>query len=173
MFNDIHKGWFRFAVLTVPLALSPALMAGSLHGLQAIKLLSPQVGFAANSDDLFWTTDAGNTWERKTPPTKDREAIEDVYFLNASVGWVLLARGDENDLVQFDLASTADAGKTWHLSHVEILDGLADDFLGHGSIYFVDSVHGWLDLVINSSSAFRPGRMLYTEDGVRHRNFLY
>ncbi len=166
MFNNIRKSCYRVALLIVSFALlSQPLKAGPLHGVQAIKLLSAQTGWAANSDDLFWTTDAGAHWDERTPTTATKEAIEDVFFSGPLVGSVLLARGDGNDEVQFDLASTADAGKTWRVSHVEIPDGLTRDFSGHGSMYFLDSVHGWIDLVMNSGSAFRPGKMLYTENG--------
>jgi photosystem II stability/assembly factor-like uncharacterized protein len=165
MNSQIRSFCFRLLVLLVPLTFSHAAIAGTSSGLHSIKLLSQQVGFAANSDDLFWTTDAGTHWEKRTPPNSTEESIEDVFFLNTSVGWVLLARGDENDQAQFDLASTEDSGTTWRVSHVEIPNRMADDFSGRGWVFFLDRLHGWMNLAINSGSAFRPGTMLSTRDG--------
>lgn len=52
----------------------------SLDGLQSIKLITQQVGWAANANDLYWTTDGGIRWENRTPATATREAIADVFF---------------------------------------------------------------------------------------------
>ena len=157
--------WLRAPVLVGPLFFPFSAMAVSEGGLQSIKLLTPQVGWAANSADLFWTTDAGNHWETRTPRSASKEVIEDVFFLNTSVGWVLLAGADANDQVRFDLASTDDAGKTWQVAHIEMPRDTADDFSGRGSMFFTDPLHGWMDLSINSGSAFNPGALLYTVDG--------
>jgi hypothetical protein len=89
------------------------------------------------------------------------------FYLNTSVGWVLLARGDENDEVQFDQASTEDSCLTWRVSHIEISNRMPDDLSGYGSMYFLNRLHGWMNQGINSSSAFRPGKMLETAASYR------
>src|ERR1035437_3550856 len=165
MFNQIRRFSIGIVLLIVPLALPLSVVAKPLDGLQSIKLLTPQVGWTADADNLYWTTDAGLHWERRTPRTTAKASIADVFFLHASIGWVLLVRGDETGEVQFDTASTEDSGNTWLISRVEIPRRIAGEFSGGGSTYFLDRFHGWMNLGINSSSAFRPGTMLSTEDG--------
>jgi len=133
----------------------------------SMKLLTPQVGWAANGQSLFWTADGGTHWKDITPQTTVKEVISSVFFLDASTGWVLLAHGDQDDRAIFDLASTTDSGANWHTGHVAIPDLKKRQYIlrGQGDIDFVDQSHGWMSLDVESSANSRIGILLATKDG--------
>jgi photosystem II stability/assembly factor-like uncharacterized protein len=159
-----QRRYLWLAAICIALGSATAAMAGPLEGVQAFKRLSAPMGWAADSGTLFWTNDAGQHWENRTPPGAN-QLIANVFFLDAAAGWALLARADDDAQLQFDVAATEDAGQTWVISHVEIPNRIADEFSGQGSLFFLDRQHGWIDLSIASGSAFRPGKMLMTDDG--------
>jgi len=134
----------------------------------SMKLLTSEVGWSATGSQLFWTTSAGTQWKDITPPTTAKEEITSVFFLDTSIGWVLLV-GDapDADEPRFDIASTADAGTTWSITHVKIPNLNPDQttLAGDGRIGFVDPLHGWMNLGFSSSANFRLGGLLATSDG--------
>jgi len=80
----------------------------------------------------------------------------------------LLSGGGENaEGPQFDLASTTNGGNDWRLVHIRVpnLDPRSVTLTGQGKIDFVDPVHGWINLPVVSSAAFRSGVLLMTENG--------
>jgi photosystem II stability/assembly factor-like uncharacterized protein len=134
-----------------------------------MKLLTQNTGWAATRNHLFWTTDNGRGWKDINPKAAaPKETISDVFFLDSSTGWVLLADGgNDQDRPRFDLASTTDAGGKWTLSRVKT-SGLTPPeatLTGGGYMYFLDSTHGWINLSVASGSAFHPGAAMSTEDG--------
>jgi hypothetical protein len=55
--------------------------------LEATKLLTAEVGWAATRNHLFWTTDDGQHWKDITPkPPLREEVISAVFFLDTSTG---------------------------------------------------------------------------------------
>jgi len=93
--------------------------------------------------------------------------LDSVFFLDKFTGWALLIGAEENaDEPRFDLASTASAGKTWSISPLKFPRNPGIGSLtGGGHIDFVDPLHGWMNLPIVSSAAFRLGALLATSDG--------
>lgn len=148
-------------VLTVSVAHSRTFS----DSLDAMKMLSSQTGWALNSGALFWTTDGGSHWKNITPVTKTKHALTDASFLDATTGWALLVHEDESGDLQFDQGATTDSGTTWAISHIKVSQQVPDEFTGQASIYFFDRLNGWIDLVVRSGSAFRPGKLLVTRDG--------
>jgi hypothetical protein len=140
-----------------------------------MKLLTPEIGWAATRSHLFWTTDAGRKWTDITPRSPSaNEIIAAVFFLNASAGWALLAGSDSYGKTKFDLASTVDSGSNWALSQVKT-SGLTPHeaiLTGDGYMYFLDSTHGWINLSVASGSAFHPGAALATQDGGGNWNWV-
>lgn len=137
-----------------------------------MKLLTADAGWASTNDQLFWTTDGGAQWKDITPQTKNKRSIDSVFFLDTSTGWVLLV-SDVNAVVNgvdepsLDLAATNDAGQHWTITPVRVphLDPKATTLDGGGDIDFVDSLHGWMNLSLESSSNFRLGIILATKNG--------
>ena len=132
-----------------------------------IQMFTRQVGWAFLGGRLYWTADAGGQWKDITPATASPdEVVASVRFLDTSTGWVLLghAEGDES---RFDLASTTNAGESWSIKPVRIpnLDQVAYPIGGGADIDFVDSLHGWMNLGLQSSAAAHSGIQFVTEDG--------
>ena len=160
------------------LTLIPALLLISVLGtgqttqthIQSMKLLNPKVGWAATDRGLFWTADGGVRWRDITPKGSNPVDIRSVFFLDASVGWVLFVHADQNSFgPSFTVAATSNAGKTWSVKPVKIprLNPEATTLGGDGNIDFVDSLHGWMNLGVLSSANFRLGLLLVTADGGR------
>jgi len=158
--------------LLAPLA---AQQAGRI---ESMKLLTPDVGWAATSKTLFWTTDNGAHWADVTPkPKHKRQMVSSVFFLNASTGWVLLHCGDDRDILVdegcWELAATSDAGESWSVTHEKIAVPFSREhleestgFSGKSWLSFPDPQHGWeiLDIATNSANP-SAGEMLRTVDG--------
>jgi photosystem II stability/assembly factor-like uncharacterized protein len=145
-----------------------------------MKLLTPDVGWAATSKKLFWTTNGGAQWKDITPKADHKgQAVSSVFFLDTSTGWVLLKCGDDRDVLAdegcFALASTTDAGETWSVLQEKIKVPFSREYLedstgfsGQSWLQFIDSQHGWelLDIATNSANP-SAGEMLRTSDGGR------
>jgi probable HAF family extracellular repeat protein len=166
-FRSVLFGLVAFSSIT-----AAAQVAGRLS---SIKLLTPDTGWASSESALFWTTDAGGHWKNITPRTASPEEIASVFFLDGSTGWVLLSGGeDASGGLGFDLASTSSAGMAWSITQIRIpdLDAESTTLAGGGRIDFVDSLHGWVNLNVVSSSNFRSGLTLRTNDGGQTWNWL-
>ncbi|MGB3550561.1 MAG: hypothetical protein WA993_07720, partial [Candidatus Binatus sp.] len=106
-----------------------------------------------------------------TPPVAKGAVISDIFFLDTNRGWVLLDHG-EPDIpggLQFDLASTDNAGATWSVEPLRMVDWLAGSlFGGEASLAFSDPSHGWLALYSGLNDLSRGhGSVLATSDGGR------
>jgi hypothetical protein len=105
--------------------------------IESVKLLTAQVGWAATTNNVFWTTDGGASWKDLTPKTKHNlQAVAAVFFLNPSTGWVLLHCGEGNDAFAddscFELASTYDSGRTWSAVREKIVKRFSREQLENG-----------------------------------------
>jgi len=133
-----------------------------------MQLLAPNVGWATSMQGLLWTSNGGAEWEDITPPAPKDALICGIFFLDTNRGWVLFEHG-EPDIpggLQFDLASTDNAGATWSMRHVTVPERKYPGILNGGILAFADSVHGWLGLGEGLSAASRgTGVLLATGDG--------
>lgn len=136
------------------------------QGLQWMHLVAPNVGWVASSASLFWTTDNGEHWRDITPPRPMAdEKIAAVYFLDTSTGWVLLSHYEEPQ-PRFDLAITRDSGATWSVDQLQLpVEPHYPTLVTQGYIQFMDGAHGWMNLSIESSSAYHAGLLFRTVDG--------
>lgn len=152
--------------------LSAGAFAQLLHRDQAVtsmKLFAPNVGWAATGKGIFWTSDGGTQWKNITPPIPLLTLVKSVFFVNSSTGWALLAGWQKGaGEPQFSLASTTNGGASWSITQVIIPKQVsATLFAPAGHIAFADSLHGWMNLDITSSSNFDFGGLLITLDGGR------
>lgn len=157
-------------ILTVCIAAS-AQQAGRI---ESMKLLTPDVGWAATNKKLFWTTNGGAGWKDITPRTTEQRTIASVFFLDTLNGWAVLAyAGKENPKTNisdtlFELASTTDSGTNWSVQHLDVPDpDFSRGLSGEAWLDFVDSQHGWLLVRMNGSTAVSMGVLRATEDGGR------
>jgi photosystem II stability/assembly factor-like uncharacterized protein/uncharacterized membrane protein len=131
-----------------------------------MKLITPEVGWAADGQRLFWTTNGGGEWSEITPRKPSAEEhIASVFFLDTSVGWVLLSRYAETG-TRFDLVCTTDAGQSWSAARLNVPDpDPARGLSGQAWVDFVDPLHGWVMVRTNGNTAVYGGVLLRTEDG--------
>jgi len=161
-------------LLDVPVSSAAVLIVlGRVH---SMKLLTADVGWATidsvsfpggRTGRLFRTTDAGANWKDITPPAQPAARIESVFFLDPERGWVLLDFSRE-DTACFEVASTTNAGASWSMSRVNteaLIPTNRATLIGQGRIAFSDGLHGWMNLDVQSSSAFQLGATLMTVDG--------
>ncbi len=87
--------------------------------------ISDSVGFIANGNALFKTTNGGTTWEK----IGNSQNITKVFFIDDLNGWAI---GDQGYF-----AKTSDQGITW-----ETVDFPTKDYLT--SLFCVDNLHGWI-----------------------------
>ncbi len=136
-----------------------------------MKLLAPDVGWAMSLGRLMWTSNGGTEWEDITPPAAKDGLISAVFFLDTSRGWVVLVHHGEPDIpggLQFDLASTGDAGATWTVEPLKMADWLSSGSPSGGgaSLAFADQSHGWLALYGGLDATSQGyGSVLATSDG--------
>jgi photosystem II stability/assembly factor-like uncharacterized protein len=144
-----------------------SLLSFSQNGRSA-HLVAQQTGWFAARTHLYWTQDGGNKWQDITPKVTTGEVIVDVFFLDPSNGWALLAGANTGGIQPtFDLASTTNSGATWAVTKVQLpkFDSGSLTLSGAGSVTFLDSLHGWMNLDVNSSANFRLGTLLVSNDG--------
>jgi photosystem II stability/assembly factor-like uncharacterized protein len=151
-----------------------------------MKLLAPGKGWATTVQNfLYWTNDDGGHWTDITPDearplgslaTNKQGPIQahhpkwhgilySVFFLNSAEGWAILGpmSPDSDD---YQLAHTVDSGKHWavgDLVYPPLPLWLRDALAGPSAPFFVDRLHGWLQMGFSGNS--RPGKLLMTEDG--------
>jgi photosystem II stability/assembly factor-like uncharacterized protein len=136
-----------------------------------MKLLAPKVGWALAVPGLMRTTDGGMHWKNITPPLPRGEHVTAIFFLDTARGWVLLSNipSSENEIPRLHLAFTKDSGSTWAIWPITIprLNPRSYTLGGGGDIYFLDSLHGWMNLSVVSGAAVRLGILVETQDGGR------
>jgi hypothetical protein len=141
-----------------------------IQGIQSMKLMAPGVGWAASSNQLFWTSDGGKTWKDVTPPTSPGTGISAVFFLDTSTGWALLSRqADPDEEREFDFAATTNAGTSWTVTSLQVPDPSphGSGLSGTAFVDFADVSHGWINIRVNQGSGptHSWGVLLTTADG--------
>ena len=134
------------------------------------QFFSPGVGVIIHHAPLYWTDDNGRTWRDIEPDFRGEQAFA-TFFLNRSQGWALLASGDYGE-TKYGLASTNDSGATWSLTHINLTANPHEIIiLPQGHMQFSDVNHGWINLDVESGSAFHGGYLLRTVDGGKNWTF--
>lgn len=165
----------RITSRTITLALSLAValyltdaLAAQAPEQQRVQLLAPGTGYLASGSEILWTADNGNNWKEITPDLHNTDrGVVSVFFLNQSTGWALLASGAYGE-TKFELASTNDSGATWSITPVHLNINPNEYILvPQGYFQFTDATHGWINLDVESGSAFHGGYLLRTVDGAK------
>lgn len=134
--------------------------------------LTVDIGWVANEDALYWTSDAGRTWKDVSPSYMHSNQIstpvrlKDAYFVDALNGWALLSDwGDNADAPEIILSSTKNGGMDWTTDRIVVPDVDPEALDGYGNLFFLDHNIGWLNLGLASSSNFNSGLLFKTMDG--------
>jgi photosystem II stability/assembly factor-like uncharacterized protein len=153
--------------LLLTLFLCSAMPAQQGGQLVSLKLLAPDVGWAASSTQLFWTTTDGAQWKDITPSTVRTGKLASVFFLDTITGWVLVTRRNPatGDVSGFDLVATVNGGGNWTTTTVRIPNLDPETLIpGDARITFADGQHGFIN-VGSGGTAFNAGFLIATTDG--------
>lgn len=107
----------------------------SLHGLEDIKFVSPDKGWAVGKyGTILYTEDGGNTWDLQASGMPDvsfdrTNDLNSIFFLNGKTGWIVGEKGN--------ILSTENGGKNWERQEL----GSEYNFK---KVLFVDSKEGWI-----------------------------
>jgi photosystem II stability/assembly factor-like uncharacterized protein len=148
----------RFAVVS--------LLAGLSLDVAAVAQSWPLHRFNANDgmNGTFWTNDSGKTWKEMALP----DGTETSFFLSPTTGWALITGDNGEANPSFALGTTHDSGATWTVSPIDVhVDPKMYILPGQGHLQFTDEKHGWINLIVQSGSAFDFGILLKTVDGGR------
>jgi photosystem II stability/assembly factor-like uncharacterized protein len=131
------------------------------------KLLGDDTGWAIRVG-LQWTNNDGKDWQQITLKAvlDGGWSMVNAFFLNTSNGWALLQKGRQTLCCQFALASTDNHGLSWSVKPMNLPIWWSPNqevFSGGGTIDFVDTMHGWVDLGMESASG--AGFLFSTDDG--------
>jgi photosystem II stability/assembly factor-like uncharacterized protein len=136
-----------------------------------MKLLAPGIGWAERGGRLYRTSDNGANWKDITPPLDTDERLDSIFFLDSSRGWIGINHAqDLSKQLQFDVASSSDAGATWSRVTVSLpLNRLPTGAVAGGgvrAIAFVDSLHGWISVAFGGETMnLRWTELMLTSDG--------
>ncbi|HUX10267.1 MAG TPA: hypothetical protein VMW51_06460, partial [Terriglobia bacterium] len=150
-----------------------------------MKLLTPTTGWVSNNGHLYWTADSGSNWTDITPIPPNAHVrgvgLLSVYFLNTQEGWAVLSYPErivpltlkalQTRKTLYDIAQTVDGGETWSflpLTYPQLPKWEQEAIAQPDDMFFLDSLHGWLVIMMTGGAAFAPGKLLATDDGGRN-----
>lgn len=154
---------FAFLLLTIP-----------THAQDTFKLFTPTTGWYMTFSRIFYTSDSGAHWS-DISPLKDHSTTPSntlaVHFSDPRTAWALIVvdSGPQPDCdhnFDFDVASTTDAGAHWQRRTIPVPPAdVCPRLLHRGSeIFFLDSAHGWVNLVTSNDTNSPITLLLYTTD---------
>lgn len=127
---------------------------------QAMGLLSEDIGWIWVDHSLRWTTNGGLSWTDITPSAVANKAILAVDFPDATHGWMMSVFPPGPELY---LSRTSDAGATWNTTLFG--DCASDELPGGIFLNALDSLHAWAVIRLPGSSNFSDGVLFRTTDG--------
>ena len=149
--------------------LTPNVQAGSgSASLQGMQLLNADSGWVLTEQNLLWTTNKGSQWTDITPAGITNPLLRTAFFLNTSNGWVLNTDFQSNASAnaQWQMALTADGGNSWAVKPFASANSIyVGNYSGKAWLDFVDNLHGWAMLSLNSNANFSMGDLFTTSDG--------
>lgn len=109
--------------------------------LRSLQFVDESEGWAVGiGNGLYKTSDGGETWERVMIADSIGMSVSKLYFVNQSVGWVVLAGEDKNAsdhrVSTIKITKTSDGGKTWNVQ-------FTDEGVRISRMKFVDEQNGW------------------------------
>jgi len=136
--------------------------------LEQFDLLTSSSGWALLDRRLFWTSDAGRTWQETDLPMPDDAAVQDVEFINRTTGRVLWTTIGREGSAHFELAQTSDGGMTWSTRLLSLF-GSAEPAsqVEKAEMGWFDVQSGWISVKQVSGSNFSLGILFKTSDGGR------
>ena len=156
--SNVLLGEITAITTTTQIATTGSGLAGaplSVPLLREAQMLTKNMGWVLQGNQLLSTQDAGETWWEITPA--EVESILNVAFVDAQNGW-LVSSDLGGDLI---LSQTQDGGQTWEDSKLPF----SSPDLGAVYLERFDAQTGWIVLKYASGSSFSLGQLFATEDG--------
>jgi len=158
--GDVLHG--EITTITGTLTTTSSIIGNESPRIGDMDLISPQVGWVLQGDQILMTMDGGDDWINITPG-EDIGAVQDVAFLDASNGWLAVLPASYPSEGGIHIYQTLNGGQTWNLH----LLAFSPDSPIVGKVYldFVDHNTGFALLKSQSGSSFSHGRLFATQDG--------
>ena len=128
--------------------------------------LTATSGWILLDQKLFWTSDAGGTWEDIGPSLPSEALVQDVKFIDNGLGWVLWTTAGSEGGAEFQLSRTIDNGTTWGTQSLSLFEpsDLASN-AEKAEMNWFDAETGWISVKQNTGSNFSIGVLFTTSDG--------
>ena len=137
--------------------------------LRQFDMLTTGSGWILLDRHLFWTSNAGQSWNEISPPIPAEASIQDVEFIDPDMGWVLWTTGNFDGSASFALALTIDRGQTWTMQPLSLFEpGDIASYAEKVEMGWFDAQTGWLSVKQNSGSNFSIGTLFVTSDAGVH-----
>jgi photosystem II stability/assembly factor-like uncharacterized protein len=138
---------------------------GGVSGFGDFHMLSEDQGWVVVNNQLYWTSDGGNSWNSISSSIPGLTNIAAVDFIDNREGRVLMVSSGGDDPV-FSLARTHDGGMTWETWALPLfspgdVNGLSSDIY----MQWLDSQTGWLVIKRATGINFSMGSLFGTTDG--------
>ncbi|OGO41265.1 MAG: hypothetical protein A2W36_05635 [Chloroflexi bacterium RBG_16_58_14] len=154
---------------------SPATAEGTLsdsQGLGAPQIrdmgaLSPESGWVLVGDRLYWTSDAGSSWQEITPGSGSSAGILAVNFLDRQQGWLVRHTQGPAPWGSLAISYTENGGAAWQEFPLPVYTSPAASPVEAAFLDFIDANLGWLAVKLQTGSSFSLGRLFVTQDGGR------
>ncbi|MFZ5883701.1 MAG: PQQ-dependent sugar dehydrogenase [Chloroflexota bacterium] len=162
---------FFLVVLTLSLSglhhLSPVQAQSSAQTrLDQFDRLTVSSGWVLSGQSLFWTSDAGQTWEEIGPAIPVTASVQDVEFRDSDTGWVLWSTPQSDGSSLFTIARTFNHGNTWDVQPLAFFEsGEAAAYVERAGMGWFDAQSGWIAVKQATSSNFSVGVLFTTSDG--------
>jgi glucose/arabinose dehydrogenase/photosystem II stability/assembly factor-like uncharacterized protein len=129
-------------------------------------LITETIGWVLSGQNLFWTSDAGQTWDGIGPLIPVEAKVQDVKFLDPDQGWILWTTVNHDGTANFTLAHTSDHGTNWSMHDLVLFEPgeVAAHFERAGMGWF-DAQTGWIAVKQATGSNFSLGTLFTTSDG--------
>lgn len=134
--------------------------------LDRFDMLTADSGWVLLDQQLFWTSDAGQTWKQVGPSVPSGGVVRDVEFLEPDTGWILWTTANADGSSAFQLSSTTDHGRTWTTRVLSLFEpGETASYAEKAQMSWFDAQRGWISVKQESGSNFSLGTLFQTSDG--------
>jgi photosystem II stability/assembly factor-like uncharacterized protein len=161
-----HQASRQTALLQTP----PAVTNTTAASIDAVQFVTAEQGWMVRGDNLYWTTTSGEHWDEVSPSLNEQAAIQRVFFLDPTYGWVVSSQpvaDATTPVTPLTIHRTTDGGVTWEALSLESFDVTESGAAVAANVFldFLDAQTGWLVVQLPSSSNFSRGRFFSTTDG--------
>ena len=155
--------WFRPGFNSSP---AYQVQAENQVHLDQFDMMTESSGWVLFDQQLFWTSDAGQTWTEISPSIPADASVEDVQFIDSNMGWLLATVPNPDGGALFQLSQTNDGGMSWETRALSLFEsGEIASYAEKAEMGWFDLQNGWISVKQTSGSNFSLGTLFKTSDG--------